>query len=252
MKTTLSSFFDPIMDLSKCDKISQDINAYLSTLQAVSKLIGLGFYVIDYHSRKFIYVSDDPLFLCGYTKEEVKEMGYSFYFKVVPKEDLRMLNEMNAAGFSFFYELNIEERNKVHISYDFNICHKNGSIILINHKLTPLALTEDGNIRLALCLFSLSSARKSGNVHITIDNDPTKYRYNFKRKQFEKIVYKGLTQQEKRVLALTAQGKKTKDIAELLFITDETVKFHKSNIIKKLKVKNSAEAVYFGILNKML
>lgn len=32
-------------------------------------------YVIDYYRKNFLYVSDNPLFLCGMPADEVKEMG---------------------------------------------------------------------------------------------------------------------------------------------------------------------------------
>ena len=44
------------------------------------------------------------------------------------------------------------------------------------------------------------------------------------------------------MLALIAEGKTNNDIAETLFISERTVKFHVSSILSKLKVKNRTEA----------
>jgi DNA-binding NarL/FixJ family response regulator len=51
-----------------------------------------------------------------------------------------------------------------------------------------------------------------------------------------------LSDREREVLALLAQGKSNKDIAEQLFITEGTVKNHVSNILSKLQAENRTHA----------
>ena len=52
-----------------------------------------------------------------------------------------------------------------------------------------------------------------------------------------------LTARESDVLALLAQGKTNKEIAEILVITERTAKFHVSSILSKLRANNRTEAV---------
>ena len=52
-----------------------------------------------------------------------------------------------------------------------------------------------------------------------------------------------LTEREREVLQLLAQGKPNKEIAAALFITERTVKFHVSAILGKLGAGNRTEAV---------
>ena len=52
-----------------------------------------------------------------------------------------------------------------------------------------------------------------------------------------------LTEREKEVLDLLARGHRNKEIADLLFISERTVKFHVGIIFQKLGVSNRAEAV---------
>jgi DNA-binding CsgD family transcriptional regulator len=52
----------------------------------------------------------------------------------------------------------------------------------------------------------------------------------------------GLTAREREVLALVADGRSNRQIAEALFISDKTASVHVSNILTKLGVANRAEA----------
>jgi DNA-binding NarL/FixJ family response regulator len=52
-----------------------------------------------------------------------------------------------------------------------------------------------------------------------------------------------LTEREREVLALLAQGKSNKAIAATLVITERTAKFHVSSIMRKLGASNRTEAV---------
>lgn len=67
----------------------------------------------------------------------------------------------------------------------------------------------------------------------------------------DRLVFAGLlTRRELDVLRLLAEGNSNKAIADMLVISDATVKFHVHNILRKLHVANRAEAVsrYLGLL----
>jgi DNA-binding NarL/FixJ family response regulator len=52
----------------------------------------------------------------------------------------------------------------------------------------------------------------------------------------------GLTRREREVLALVAEGRTNRQIAESLFISEKTASVHVSNILAKLGVANRGEA----------
>ena len=136
---------------------------YVEAAQAFAQTTYQSIYIIDYHRKNFLYVSDNPLFLCGHTAEEVREMGYDFYLSYVPKEEVPMLTELNRSGFRAFYDEPVENRRQCMMSYDFHIAHGN-RLLLINHKITPLAMTTNGRVWLALCTVSLSSQKEAGHI----------------------------------------------------------------------------------------
>lgn len=55
--------------------------------------------------------------------------------------------------------------------------------------------------------------------------------------------HKKLSDREMEVLTLVSEGKTTKEIADQLFVSARTVETHRVNMMKKLKVQNSAELI---------
>ena len=56
----------------------------------------------------------------------------------------------------------------------------------------------------------------------------------------------GLTDREVTILKALARGLSNKQLSQELFVTEQTVKFHLSNIYRKLDVANRAEAVGYA------
>ena len=61
-----------------------------------------------------------------------------------------------------------------------------------------------------------------------------------------------LSLRERQVLKLLAEGKKTRDIAETLFISAFTVRRHRYNIMSKLNIQSLAELVKYAIAHDYL
>ena len=183
-KTLLQDFFKPVKldhPISALDYVN--IQPQIETLITLARIANLGIYVIDYHKQNFLYVSSNPLFLCGYDRAEVQKMGYEFYLKIVSEEDLGMLNKINKVGFDYFYEQQPEFRDDMIISYDFRIQHLNKQKYMINHKLTPFVLTNDGNMWLSLCVVTLSINDKSGNIYIQHVNSNKRIEYSLETRR---------------------------------------------------------------------
>jgi DNA-binding NarL/FixJ family response regulator len=62
----------------------------------------------------------------------------------------------------------------------------------------------------------------------------------------------GLTRREREILGLVAEGYSNAQLARMLWVTEQTVKFHLSNIYRKLDVSNRTEASRWAQLNGLL
>ena len=64
--------------------------------------------------------------------------------------------------------------------------------------------------------------------------------------------HKVLTQRQREVLQLLAEGKSMKQVADVLAVTPRTVGFHKYRMMEKLRIKTSAELIQFAIQNHVV
>ena len=57
------------------------------------------------------------------------------------------------------------------------------------------------------------------------------------------LIQKGLSNREAEVAQLVTKGLSNKEVANQLFVTEKTVKFHLTNIYKKMNVKSRAQLI---------
>ncbi|PIS11535.1 MAG: DNA-binding response regulator [Bdellovibrio sp. CG10_big_fil_rev_8_21_14_0_10_47_8] len=57
------------------------------------------------------------------------------------------------------------------------------------------------------------------------------------------LIQKGLSNREAEVAELVSKGLSNKEVANQLFVTEKTVKFHLTNIYKKMSVKSRAQLI---------
>ncbi len=246
MKIKIEDFFSLLNSVSRIsDEDYEKVDPIIDTIKAFERSAYQGVYIIDYYKKGFLYVSKNIAKLCGCNPDEIMESGYLFYLNYVPEDDLKMLVEINNRGFKYFENLPISEKKDYFITYDFHIVRKNRRI-LINHKLTPLVLSKDGRIWLAICTISLASGQKSGNVIIKKPGADKYLQYSFINHDWICCDEIELTEIERDILFLSAQGYKMSSIADHICRSVDTVKAHKRNIFQKMEVNNITEAITYA------
>ncbi|CAL2103736.1 Helix-turn-helix transcriptional regulator [Tenacibaculum sp. 190130A14a] len=253
MKKKVDDFFslkNSIQRLTEKD-FENDFD-YLASIEAFARTTYKSIIVVDYDKKGFEYVSENPLFLCGDSPEDVKKMGYAYYFKNVAEEDIDLLFKINTVGFDFYEQIPLEDRLQYTISYDFHIVNQESRRVLVNQKLTPMFLTEEGKIWKAICIKSLSSKETSGNIQIFKENENKMFCYNLEGDYWETKEKIQLTSREREILIYSSRGFTINEIAEAIFVSPDTVKFHRKKIFEKLETANITEAISFATNNKLI
>ena len=251
MKTT-DDFFIPDNEVKLPEELDYSrVDEYIRSAEAFSRSTYQSVYIIDYFKQNFLYVSPNPMFLCGLTPEQMMKLGYRFYLEYVPEDEQPLLLTLNRAGFSFYNDIPVDERKDWYITYDFHILN-DGRRILVNHKLTPLALTSDGRIWLALCVVSASTHTDAGHIEMHRVGSSEYFEYNRNTHRWDKRQMPTLTDGEKSVLTLSIQGLTMSEIADKICLSPDTIKKYRQRIFEKLDVRNISEAIVAATNNRLL
>ncbi|MDE6117751.1 MAG: helix-turn-helix transcriptional regulator [Duncaniella sp.] len=226
-------------------------DTFVRTAEAFANTTYQSVYIIDYYRKNFLYVSPNPLFLCGMSPKKVKALGYQFYLDHVPADEIDMLLEINQAGFSFINRIPSAERKKYTIFYDFHIVNGHKKL-LINHKLTGLAYQPDGSVWLGLSVVSLSTHSKAGQITMHCRDRAGYWEYDLALHRWEEHSAPVLNETEKVILTLSIQGLTINAIAEKAHLAVDSVKSARRRLFEKLEVNNISEAISCAINYKLL
>ncbi|MDM1555912.1 MULTISPECIES: response regulator transcription factor [Chryseobacterium] len=157
--------------------------------------------------------------------------------KVHP-EDVRKKQILEYYFFHFLKKIPIAEWTDYYMAINLRIRSHSAEYLTVLHRM--FYAVEEDNVRLALCIYNISGNNVNALLHengviINSMNGTTLYYNEFKYRDI-------LSAREKEILLLIAHGKMSKEIAESLEISLNTVNRHRQNILQKLQVKNSIEA----------
>lgn len=68
-----------------------------------------------------------------------------------------------------------------------------------------------------------------------------------KTKSSREDLYAKLSNREREVFQMIAEGRSTKEIADILCVSVSTVKTHRANIMEKLEIENISQLIHFAI-----
>jgi DNA-binding NarL/FixJ family response regulator len=126
-------------------------------------------------------------------------------------------------------------------------------IVLLTSNMDPVALRDaaaagtDAAIRKSLAPESLSTLLRdvvAGNVFHAFLRPPAP--------ALERAKPAGLTRRELQILRLVAAGRSNGQVGAQLWVTEQTVKFHLSNVYRKLGVANRTQASRHAHLHGLL
>ena len=70
---------------------------------------------------------------------------------------------------------------------------------------------------------------------------------SLKNKSVQEDLYSKLSNREREVFQMIAEGRSTKEISDILYLSPSTVKTHRANIMDKLQLQNISQLIQFAI-----
>ncbi len=127
------------------------------------------------------------------------------------------------------------KRNDYYLASNIRMRDISGKYIHVLHRIFYLTYDTNDSVRLVLCLYNVSTSPSSESIIINSVNGQV---FDLEKQNCSNL----LTNREKKILQLIEQGKMSKEIAQILSISINTVNRHRQNILEKLQVGNSIEA----------
>ena len=207
--------------------------------------------VFDCYTNKFIFVSDNIPKLYGLDSRRLFIHGHQPVIEVIHPEDIDYGLLVRNKIYSTLHSFSNEEKKNYKAIHEMRIRNMRGEYIRIIEQEQVLELDKSGNIWLMLSVIDVDASHES---EIT-----KSHLYNFKTGEqifidLSDTLDEPLTNRELEVLRFMKKGLLSKEIAEALKVSINTVNSHRQNILQKLKANNSIEAVNFaqrlGLFNK--
>lgn len=222
------------------------VDAYKTDFDRLSELSGRCFFIVDLHTFKYIYTSGNFKDLFGYVPVGNRNTAAGEELldsKIHPDDFFEYKKNLLRTG-RFLIRKPKEERPDYRHVFEFRIQNIQKQYVRVSWERQSLQTDKSGNLWLML-----------GIVHVLSDQNDTTATKSFfiNRKTGERIPFDclpeppfELTAREKEILGLIQQGFLSKEIAGRLSISVNTVNIHRQNILQKMQVNNSLEAVGKG------
>lgn len=207
--------------------------------------------VFDCYTNKFVFVSDNIPKLYGLDSRRLFIHGHQPVIEVIHPDDIDYGLLVRKKIYSILRSFSNEEKRNYKAIHEMRIRNTRGEYIRIIEQEQVLELDKSGNIWLMLSVIDVDASHESEIIKSHL--------YNFKTGELIFIdlsdtLDEPLTNRELEVLRFMKKGLLSKEIAEALKVSINTVNSHRQNILQKLKANNSIEAVNFaqrlGLFNK--
>lgn len=227
----------------------ENLKPFLMLLDSVEKS---SIALFDMASLDYAFLTSNFKYLLGVNKKDKRELNMPYFFKKMNEEDRKIFYDTSIKSFSFLNSMNNEEKKNYRTCQDFRIQREDGKWIRLIQQMVSIELDYDGNIWLVLIVNDISPVHNQAvPSRRYMEHVITKERVLFPKE--DSNVPSTLTKRETEILGLVSNGFPSNDIADFLGISCTTVNNHRQNILMKLGVTNSAEAVNYakniGIMN---
>ncbi|NIG56646.1 helix-turn-helix transcriptional regulator [Chitinophaga sp. Cy-1792] len=160
-------------------------------------------------------------------------------FSRIRPADLLEKYSLEHQYFQFLKSIPVAERSAWQVQSRMQMRGKTGAFVPVQHRIFYLSSTIHGTVQLALCLYNIGSVHtEHPGYHGAIINTRTGKLVPVDDPEGNEF----LTRRELAVLKLIKDGKRSREIADILSISLFTVNRHRQNILEKLHVSNSMEA----------
>jgi DNA-binding CsgD family transcriptional regulator/PAS domain-containing protein len=253
METSLAELFREYQELFDYQKFDPDeldygiLKYHIALLETFDVVDNGCISIFDLYRRRHIYYSPKYEAVLGWDPKRA-ENDIEYTNNLIHPDDLPLLliAAINYIRLGFSMQ-EVSHKKDYKAIFDYRVIGRDGHYVRIIEQQIPLELDRSGNVWLALSMMDLSPDKDlSIPFRGRLKNHRTGELFLFPPEVDLKETIKSLTVREKEVLKLIASGLISKEIADKLYISVNTVNTHRQRIIEKLNVSNTYEAIQYA------
>jgi DNA-binding CsgD family transcriptional regulator len=217
----------------------------IALLERMAEVENSSIAVFDLYRKEFVSIRSKYREYVNADMEEAQKFGPAYYISIMHPDDGPVVLDTYKRIFEFSFNLPVEERKDYKTIFNFRLGFQ-GRYFHFVQQIVTLELTPGGKIWLGLSLSDmLPENEKFEKVNRRVINLRNGKYYLFNEDDRENS-WQSLSPRELEVLGLVSKGYISKEIADRLFISVNTVNNHRQNILEKIKAANTNEAVRYA------
>lgn len=215
----------------------------LKSYEAIGPFV---YFISDYSTHKYIKVGGSSEILFGYKNSEIEGKGFAFTLKVTPLKEIVRLLFGAKLFWKYFKETKVEDRSFLRVNFTLTYKRSDGSTFEAFQQNRPILFDEKGNAIYFLGIITdISEFKTKFSTHehyiLNVKDPQNIIKYQIKIKEHE--LNTSVSIAELKVLNLIAEGLRTKEIAEKLFLSEHTINIHRKNLLVKLESNSSSQLI---------
>jgi DNA-binding CsgD family transcriptional regulator len=223
---------------------------FLTSISAQNNAV---IFLYDVSISGFIYMSDHKKILGDFHPSDfISETGQDYSFSNIHPDQRSAAILILLKTLSYGIEHRPLDRRDTVANMSFLYKKKDGNYFQFLQKSIVVEIDESGNPLLYLRYgYDISHLVKpSVSLIIKAPEETLIWDYNTHKRSLEQVNL--LSIHEKKILALLTEGKTSKEIADILFVSSHTIDTHRRNLLKKTNCIDSTALITFAKMTGLI
>jgi DNA-binding CsgD family transcriptional regulator len=213
------------------------------------------FCITNTQDLTFEYISKNMTACLGLDIIDLKAKGMrSFWSRMHPNDVENWLKALNELMDFTLNEIDLKDRNRMSYTWNYRLKNLEGNYVNIIQNTTPLEFDSNEKPIIGLAHYTVLDINIELPVTATAKllNGQNEYETKYFNNFSQKLLNYGISNRERDIVRLLVLNQSSKDIAEKLNISPNTVDTHRRNILKKLNISSTGELIGMLKMNKIL
>lgn len=201
----------------------------------------------------FEYISKNMTACLGLDANEFRTQGMrSFWSRMHPNDVKHWLKALNELMDFTLNEIDLKDRSRMSYTWNYRLKNQEENYVNIIQNTTPLEFDSDQKPIIGLAHYTVLDSKIKLPITATAKflNDQNEYETKYFNNFSQKLLNHDISNRERDIVRLLVLNYSSKDIAEKLNISSNTVDTHRRNILKKLNISSTGELIGMLKMNK--